>query len=392
MGIVRVVRAKGSRGHLALRLSGNNRTCGVLSMRSVKVLVTGAIAPGFVSIVRALGSSKKYDMTVIGSDYKTAPSSSYFADRVYQLPDNRSPEFSGALLDLCTSEGIDVLLPIRTDDQLPICRNLAKFHNAGIEPALVVTDPALMDIVLNKRKLLDYCRDVIGMKTPGYRAATTAEGLTQAVSALGYPDVPVVIKPSHSMGSRGFRILDESIDRRTLFFEEKPMGIYSTLPAVFADIGNEFPELLAMEYLPGNEYTLDILCRKGETFAVLPRLRVGTLGGITTRGVLARDSNYEMLMRIAESLVEGLGLSYNVGVQARESKSGVPLLLEVNPRLQGTTVLSVEGGVNIPEMLVQMALHEYDYKQKFHIRWGLEMQRVWLELFSHEGRTWIYGE
>ncbi len=304
------------------------------------------------------------------------------------LPDNRSPDFPQALLDLCEGLGVEVVLPIRTDDQMPICSQLEAFRDAGVEPALIVTDPELMDMLLNKRRLMEYCRDVIGTDVPRFDYATNADALTEAVMGLGYPDVPVVIKPSYSNGSRGFRVLDENIDRKHLFFNEKPTGIYSTLDDVLRDIGDEFPEMVAMEYLPGREYTVDVLCRKGKTFAVVPRLRLRMTGGITTQGVLAKDENYGVISRTVESIVEGFGLSYNVGIQLKESTSSVPLLLEVNPRLQGTTTITVAGGVNVPELMVQMALREFDYDFRPEVRWGLKMQRVWLELFEYEGRVW----
>lgn len=361
-------------------------------MEEVRLLVTGATAPGFVSIVNALRQSNRYIFHIIGTDYRLEMSSSHFADEVYQLPDNFSPEFPDALLKLCKEKEVQVVLPIRTDDQLPICHNLEKFRQSGVEPAIVVTNPEILDVMLNKRSLLEYCRDVIQMETPAFKPARSALELRGAVSDLGYPDSPVAIKPSYSKGSRGFRILTEKRDWRKAFFEEKPAGIYSTVDRVIEEIGNEFPELIAMEYLPGKEYTLDVLCRKGVTFSVLPRLRTGMAGGITTKGVLTKDENYESLSSIASMIVEGFGASYNLGLQLKEDKDGIPRILEINPRLQGTTIISVVGGVNIPELMVQMALRDFDYDTSFEVRWGLQMQRVWLELFGYEEEIWTRRE
>jgi len=361
-------------------------------MKNVTVVVTGATAPGFVSIVRALKRSKHYKFEIVGTDYRLNPSSVAFADQTYVLPDNRSSEFAGALADKCEEVDAEVLLPIRTDDQMPICSNLQRFRNAGVEPAIVVTSPYLMDIILNKRKLMEYARDVIRVRVPKFEKAATAQELEEAVKRLGYPEKPVVVKPSLSNGSRGFRILDEHIDRRRMFFEEKPTGIYSTLTNVLADVGDTFPELLVMEYLPGDEYTVDVLCRKGITFQVLPRLRTKMTGGITTGGILARDERFDAIDHLSRSLVEGLGASYNLGLQVKCDVNGVPQMLEINPRLQGTTIISVEGGVNIPEMMVMMALREFDYEQEFNVKWGLRLQRVWLEVFEHEGRVWCIDE
>ncbi len=357
-------------------------------MENLNVVVTGATAPGFVSIVRALRRSKYHKMKIIGTDYKLDHSSRYFADEAYVLPDNRSTEFAGALVDLCQETNADVLIPIRTDDQMPICTHLRDFREVGTEPTIVVTNPDLLDTMLNKRKLLEYVHDIIQIDTPKFTAATTETQLREGVEKLGYPEKPVVIKPSLSNGSRGFRILDETIDKRRLFFEEKPTGIYSTLENVLRDIGSTFPELVVMEYLPGKEYTLDILCRKGVTFQVLPRLRTKMTGGITTGGWLVRDENFEYIDKIARAIVEGFGASYNVGLQVKCDDNGIPQILEINPRLQGTTIISVEAGVNIPEMMVLMALRKYDYDKRFQVKWGLELQRVWLEIFKYNEDTW----
>jgi carbamoyl-phosphate synthase large subunit len=357
-------------------------------LKKCTVLVTGAAAPGFVSIVKALRANTTYDMKLIGSDYIETLSSREYVESCHVLPDNRSPEFVGALLDLCVKMNVDVVLPIRTDDQMPICMNLGDFRDAGVEPAIVTTDPDLLDTLLNKRRLLEYCSEIIGLETPDFLYAENAVGLRGVVEKLGYPEVPVAIKPSYSNGSRGFRIIDEKIDKRKQFFKEKPSGIYSTLNEVLACIGETFPEMIAMEYLPGKEYTVDVLCRKGQTFTVIPRLRAKMTGGITTSGLVVKDNNYGKIKKSAESIVEGFGLSYNLGTQFRESRSGTPLLLEVNPRLQGTTTMSVAAGVNIPELMVQMALHEFDYNYEPTIKWGLEMQRVWLEIFKDGKRIW----
>ena len=166
------------------------------SMKNIKVLVTGSTAPGFVSLVKALRLSKKYNFTVVGSDYREELSSRLFSDKSFVLPDNRSSGFSQKMLDLCVKEEVEVVLPIRTDDLMPICKDLEAFRKAGVEPALAVTDPALMDIVLNKRKLMEYSQRVIGIEVPDFSVARNAEELKDAVEQLGYPSIPVVIKPS----------------------------------------------------------------------------------------------------------------------------------------------------------------------------------------------------
>ncbi|MFW9964735.1 MAG: ATP-grasp domain-containing protein [Candidatus Sifarchaeia archaeon] len=138
----------------------------------------------------------------------------------------------------------------------------------------------------------------------------------------------------------------------------------------------------------GREYTVDILCQEGVVYAVLPRLRTKMIGGITTGAVLAKDDHFDFIKQFSESIVEGFNLSYNVGIQLREDSNGNLKLLEMNPRLQGTTIISVEGGVNIPEIMVDMALGTFDTRSVFDIKWGLKLQRIWREILEYENKHW----
>jgi carbamoyl-phosphate synthase large subunit len=111
-------------------------------------------------------------------------------------------------------------------------------------------------------------------------------------------------------------------------------------------------------------------------------------GGITTGAVLAKDDQFDFITRFSEKIIKGHNLSYNIGIQLREDRNGQLKLLEMNPRLQGTTIISVEGGVNIPEIMVDMALGLFDSNFKPDIKWGLKLQRVWREVLELDGKKW----
>jgi len=357
-------------------------------LRRLIVLVTGSSGTSYGDIVRALKSSKRYRIDVVGSDCRESLSSKHYVKRNYLLPDNRNPEFANALLDLCVRQKIDIVLPTQTGDQLPICERLGDFRDANVEPALIVTDPFLLDVILNKRKMLEYCKEIIRIETPSYSYADTSEGLRRAVQRLGHPEIPVVVKPSFADGGRGTRILNERVDARRRFLSEKPDSTFSSLNRVLNTIGDSFPEMLVMEYLPGKEYMLDTLCRKGKTFAVIPEIVTRNAEGVTTGGVVSKDDNFDSLVRVAESVIEGFGLSYSVIVHLKENASGKPSVLGIHPGLQDTTVISIAAGVNIPELMVMMACREFDYAYSPRIAWGLKMQRVWREVFEYGGKIW----
>ncbi len=354
--------------------------------RNVRLLLTGFCAPGFTSIVYALRKSDKFDFYIYSTDWKPNLAS-HFADKSDVIGDNLDPEWPTRIISAAKKERIKVLIPIRTDDLAPIARNINTFREFGTEPTLPSEDPRVIETLSNKVELYKAV-DRLNLETPDHYSVATSDELDKAASALGYPDIPICIKPAVADGSRGFRILDKTRDPKETFFSEKPNSTYSDLDTLKEILGETFQEMLLMEYLPGREYTVDILCLKGMVYAVLPRLRTVMTGGITTGALLAKDDQYDFITQFSKSVVEGFDLSYNIGIQLREDREGKLKLLEMNPRLQGTTIISVEGGVNIPEIMVDMALGTFDTNFVPDVKWGLKLQRVWREVLEHEDSRW----
>ncbi|MFX1483485.1 MAG: ATP-grasp domain-containing protein [Promethearchaeota archaeon] len=354
--------------------------------RNVRLLLTGFCAPGFSSIVYSLRKSRKFDFYIFSTDWKPH-FAAHFADNSDVIGDNLDPEWPTRIIAAAKKEKVEVLIPIRTDDLAPLARNINVLRGLGVEPTLPSENSKLIESLSNKVELYKAVKK-LDLQTPEYYSATNVDDFETAATKLGYPEVPICIKPAVADGSRGFRILDETKDRKKMFFSEKPNSVYSDLDIVKEILGDSFQKMLLMEFLPGREYTVDILCQKGMTYAVLPRLRTVMTGGITTGAVLAKDEHFEFIEQFSERIVSGFDLSYNIGIQLREDREGNLKLLEMNPRLQGTTVISVEGGVNIPEIMVDMALGTFDTGFKPTIKWGLKLQRVWREILEFEGKQW----
>ncbi|MGY5874060.1 MAG: ATP-grasp domain-containing protein, partial [Candidatus Thorarchaeota archaeon] len=334
----------------------------------------------------ALRKSEKFDFYIYSTDWKPHLAS-HFADKSDVIGDNLAPEWPDKIITAAKREKVEVLMPIRTDDLAPLAKNINILRELGVEPILPSEDPDLIKSLYNKVELYNAVNK-LKLETPKHYSAVDNDELERAASDLGYPDIPICIKPAVADGSRGFRILDESRDRKKMFFSEKPNSTYSNLDAIKETLGNRFQKMLLMEFLPGREYTVDILCQNGVVYAVLPRLRTVMTGGITTGAVLAKDDQFDFIDQFSRKIAKGFNLSYNIGIQLREDRNGNLKLLEMNPRLQGTTIISVEGGVNIPEIMVDMALGSFDSEYVPEIKWGLKLQRVWREVLDHDGKRW----
>jgi carbamoyl-phosphate synthase large subunit len=344
-------------------------------VKPITVIVTGAGAPGAPGIIKSLRENGERCIRVVGVDASGEAAGFILADAGYRIPMADAPDFIDKLLKIAMDENADVILPLVTRELEILSLNKDKFQNEGIIAA--VSDFRSLTIANNKGKLLTYMKDR-NLPVPLFFIVKSKEEFVKAVDDLGYPENPVCFKPVQSNGSRGFRIIDSQINRYKLLFEMKPTSTYITLNEIMSifDESKIFPQLIVMEYLPGDEYSVDLLADHGRPLYTIPRRRDAMCAGISIKGEIVKE--YDVINYCNET-VQSLGLHGNIGVQVKRDQNNTPLILEINPRLQGTVVHCTGAGVNLPYYGVKMALQE-----KIPITdvvWNCKMLRYWNEVF-----------
>lgn len=334
------------------------------------VLVTGCGAPGFPGTLWSLRSDDGLDGRVVGTDVRTEQAGRYLADSFHRVPAADDGAFVDELVDVCATEAVDVVLPQVTRELPVLAAERSRFEAVGATVAVPSADA--VERANDKGTLIDVCRD---LRVPHPETATVETGaqLEGACRELGYPGRPVVVKPPDSNGSRGVRVLDADRDRKRAFYEEKPTGLYARLEDLRETLGERFPRLLAMEHLPGQEYTVDAFRRSGggEVVAV-PRRRESVRSGISFRAGL---EEHEEIIEHARRLARELDLAYAFGFQFKLDRRGRPKILECNPRVQGTMVASTIAGANVVAASVRDALGEP--LPRLEPAWDRSFYRYW---------------
>lgn len=337
-------------------------------MDDLAVLITGSGAPGIAGTIYSLKNN--FDgrkITIIGTDILDEVVGKYLCDRFYRISRPSSEEYLPRLLSLCRNEDIDVLLPQNTAELSVLAEHKDDFERLGTKVA--VSSKNGVDIANNKYELMKRA-SAVGIPVPRFYLVCRQEDLIRRAEDLGWPQRPVVIKPPVSNGMRGLRIIDETLDQRTLFFTEKPSGVHIRMKDLIDVLGSAFPELLIMEYLDGAEYTVDAL--KADRLEVVPRKRDLIKSGITFNGTVEKN---EDIIEHSRRLSLDIGLNYAFGFQFKLDEEGAPRLLESNPRIQGTMVLATFAGANVIYGAVKHAMGEE--VPKFKVDWGTRILRYW---------------
>jgi carbamoyl-phosphate synthase large subunit len=345
-------------------------------LNGIRVFITGAGAPGAPGIIKSLRKAREREISILGGDANLGNSvGAGLLDKIFRIPFAESPDFIQKVLDICTSEKIDVVIPLVTRELLVFAQNKDLFAQKGIYVS--VSDPGPLETANNKYLLMKFCRDN-DIPVPDFHLVHSLEEFRHAAKFLSYPERKICFKPPVSNGLRGFRIIEDGQDRLFSLMNEKPNNIYISF-SEFVSIcegGESFPELLVMEYLPGEEYSVDVLADNGKFICAIPRSRDHIKMGISFVGTVVEDKE---IIGYSKSVAEGLKLNGNIGLQFKRDINGIPKIIESNPRVQGTIVLCTAAGANMVYDAVKIGLGEKPAIGE--IKWGLKMIRYWDELF-----------
>lgn len=267
-------------------------------------------------------------------------------------------------------------MPLVTKELIPFAQNKKKFEEQ--ETKILVSKVDSLEIANNKSRLYQFL-EWRGIDVPGYRVTENIDQFKLAIEELSASAKRVCFKPSVSNGSRGFRIIANDIDEHDLLFNEKPNSTYISFGDATRILSSKpFPELLVTEYLPGEEYSVDCLANQGQAKLIAPRLRSKMINGISVEGEFVNDIN---IINYCGEIIKELQLHGNIGIQVKRSSEGKPLIIEINPRVQGTIVAGLGAGINLPVLAIKQELNLPITEEELQVKWGTKFSRYWSEVY-----------
>jgi carbamoyl-phosphate synthase large subunit len=311
------------------------------------VLVTAAGAPGTAALLRALRENGERDVTLAGCDMSERAIGRLLCDSFRLVPPGSSPLFPEAIARLCREERIDAVLPQSSHDLPGLASVKSELAAEGV--AVLVASQEAIELAHDKAACYALL-DEIGVRTPEWRRVRGGRELARAAAELGYPSRPVCFKPVTSSGSRGFRVLDPTVDRARELLEARPGTLTMRLEEVvelLPEVGGT--ELLVMELVEGGERTVDGIAAGGRLVLGHAKTRESARAGLAMFFQTLVD---ERLVEVARRIVGALRLDHFFNVQLVGDA-----VIEVNPRI--STVVYQED-VNLPYLGLKRALGEID--------------------------------
>ncbi len=261
---------------------------------------------------------------LVASDRTCASSAFHAADVGELTPLVGRVEYIPALLDLVAKHRIGLVVPLTDLDLRSLGRQKHRFVEAGA--AVMIGDEP--DIRL--------CRDKAATNELFGRAGLGTIKTLSLQKFYREPFYPCFVKPIR--GSAGIAT-----------------GIINTENELHAHVATYGDLLLVQEYVPGQEYTIDIYRdRQGVVRCAVPRQRLAVRAGEVSKGITVND---RQLIEASAKLGGLLGNVWGVFcAQCRREDGQKPRFFEVNPRFGGGAPLSIAAGANLPLYLLQEVL------------------------------------
>jgi carbamoyl-phosphate synthase large subunit len=287
---------------------------------SPTILLPGAGGTAAICALKSLRMAG-FSGRIVSTDADPLSPGFYLVDGYATLPPISDAQFFDRALEFIERERVTLILPTSGFDILVYSQRKAELERRGVTVAM--SDYPAIERCVDKWLFYQLTRERFPMP---HTILDPQQGVT----------FPCFVKPVRGKGSRGIalcRTAEELVHQQTLR-----------------------QDLLIQEYLPGEEYTIDVLSDlQGTPLVAVPRIRLATKEGISVKGKVIHDPHMQQLCL---ELAGVLGLKGPSCMQMKRDVNGQVKFLEVNPRMGGGTVFTTLAGVNLAALTVALALGE----------------------------------
>jgi predicted ATP-grasp superfamily ATP-dependent carboligase len=329
-----------------------------MEREDLSVLVTSADSKQALAVVRSL-SKLGVDVSAAGAPRFSQSFYSKRCSQTYRYTDPKIDitQFISDLKSITKTQHFDVLLPIRAATTVPIAKYQEEFEHVNIP----IDTYQNIELAHNKRKTFEHAENC-GVPIPATYCPENTDELRSIADRIEYP---AVIKLRKTAASRGLRYVHSRDDLLEEYRREGP-----------EKMSLDYSNPLIQEYVSGDIHDVCVLFRNGELKKALTQKRIRMFPKSGGAGVVNVTTERPDLIEFARDLLSPIEWS---GVAQIEFMDGPelddPKLIEINPKIWGTTELSIAAGMNFPRYLCDLAVDQEiqgpqtEYRRGLHFIW-----------------------
>lgn len=281
-------------------------------------------------------------LRIIASHRYDRPEITSMADIAYQEPEAAEQRVP-FVLEKAQQHQVKVLLAGRNSAEYEAKRR--DFAQAGIRLLTGAQDVATLQLIDNKAAFTHYCQTQ-DIAVAGGWVFNNINELQALLAEHGHQ--PLCVKPLSGIFAQGFWRLDtgrEAWDSfsHLYYTEAKKIQLEQFIQAYQASemVQSRPIPMLLMPYLSGREYSIDVLCDKGEMLLGITRYKKDSVQHIGAD---------KAVLDLVRKVIAALGCDGIVSVQSKGNDEGEQHLLEINSRPSGGIAYSAHCGVDISQI------------------------------------------
>lgn len=320
---------------------------------SHRVLITSA--GGFLGLqnIEYFRKTFKHRIWILSADSRKLSNENTPADLCVQLPKGNDEKYILQVIKYVKKYNINFILPCSDEEAIKLSYNLNRFEKLNVSIACQL--PEINKIISNKIKTYEFLKKN-NISAPDFRVVRSKSQLLRFVSYFYNTYSGVVIKDPRARGNRGTIVIAKEIRGFKVFNESRElhMSLSYFKRNIKRIIKFNFPKIIS-ERLFAPCYDLDVIAYQGKFLYCVTRERLNPAGVPFKGNIIRKNKKLEVL---SKEIVGLLNLSWLVDIDVMTKSNGEPAVIEINPRLSGSAVISVIAGVPLFKHLLKLNINK----------------------------------
>ncbi len=266
-------------------------------------------------------------------------------------------------INFCLRHKIDLFVP--RYNVTTLINYKEEFHRIGVK-VMFIGSSKTYQLLENKAKTYDALRNTDIVAIPKTFCVKNYQDYLKAHKEITEIGSSSCMKPISGIGGNGFkRIIETMSETDELYLSSGSTIAEERIVRILQNSQNVEP-FIVMEYLEGDEFSVDCLANKGKLMIAIPRKKLD--------GYRQNIEHRVDLIDIARKLTKRFNLSYLYNIQVKFNKEKA-YLIEINTRMSGGIHKSSFSGVNFLYLAIKLLMGE-DVTIPERLLWDFQIQNT----------------